>query len=166
MIEIKHFKKHLNNIPLKDWKLLFDLLPEIKSTETFGELIESKKLKDGSYTFPYWNSAKIVDKTVETLDNLYLTPNFDWMDWDEGRKILSNEQYDFSSLDKVTLCKLLTCIIRLARFSEGHLVQKFQDRTVEKILESLETKVKDSVQNSEKKQNSFLKLLKFFKIQK
>ena len=26
MIEIKHFKKHLNNIPQKDWKLLFDLI--------------------------------------------------------------------------------------------------------------------------------------------
>ena len=162
MIKVKHFIKHLDGISQADWDSLFELLPEIKSTKIFGELIEPKKQENGSYTFPYWNSASIVDRTLDRIDDLDLTPNFDWMHWNEGVEILSTENFNYSTLDKITLCKLLTCIIRLERFCDGNIVHKFEDRTVEKILENLQVKLSNS-NKYEKSQNFFLTFFRFIK---
>ncbi|MGV7106384.1 DUF6508 domain-containing protein [Flavobacterium sp. U410] len=162
MIEIKNFEKHINNIKKKDWDSLFDLLPELKSIDKFGELIEPKKQKDGSYSFPYWSSIKIVDQTIDKIEELDLMPIFNWMKWKEGIEILSNKDFDYSSLDKITLCKLLTCIVRLERFNDGNIVRNFNNKVVQKILESLQEKIKnsDSVTNN---QNLIFRVLKFFK---
>lgn len=143
MIELDKFEEHLNTISKKEWKSLFDLLPEIKNSKKFGEMIDSKLQDDGSYSFPYWSWSEIVTKTFDSIALLNLTPVFDWMNWEEGREILADENYDYSTLDIITLCKLLTCIIRLDRFSEGNLVANFENGTMQKIISNLNSKMKE-----------------------
>lgn len=165
MIEIENFEEHLKSLSQKEWKSLFDLLPEIKNTKKFGEMIESKLLNDGSYTFPYWSSSEIVTKTFESIALLNLTPAFDWMNWEKGSEILSTEDYDFSTLDIITLCKLLTCIIRLDRFSDGNLIANFENGTIEKIITTLKIKLKEEpiIYSSKIKTNKKFKLWNLFK---
>ena len=143
MIEIRNFEKHLKSLTQKEWESLIDLLPEIESTKNFGERIEPELLDDGSYSFPYWRRSEIVNKTFDAIDLLNLTPVFDWMNWEEGRESLGNENFDFSKVDIITLCKFLTCIIRLDRFSEGHLVANFENGTIENIIKNLSFKLKE-----------------------
>ncbi|WP_425077900.1 DUF6508 domain-containing protein [Psychroserpens sp. S379A] len=157
MIELEHFEKHLTNLSKEEWNYLFDLLTEIKKTKVFGELIESKIKDDGSYSFPYWKSTEIVHKTFETITLLELAPAFDWMNWENGKEILNDYEYDYSELDIIVLCKLLTCVIRLDRFNDGYLIKSFNNHTIQKILTSLKSKVEEKgIINSESVNRKFL----------
>lgn len=141
MINLEDFDKHVKNISSQKWKSLFDLLPDIYATEKFGELIEPTRLENGTFTFPYWKSAPIVTKTFDTIEELNLAPTFDYIDWDEGSKILNDRSLNYSTMDIITLCKLLTIVIRINRFSESAFMHTFGEGTMQKILEGLQIQV-------------------------
>ncbi|HEX9980124.1 MAG TPA: DUF6508 domain-containing protein [Flavobacterium sp.] len=157
MIQLNKFPVHLKKLKKDDWDKLFNLIPKIQSKTKFGKHVESKKLPDGSNTFPCWNYAPIVIETVQMVEELNLIVVFDWMNWEEGIDILADNHFDFDKLDEIKLCQLLTCIIRLDRFSEGHLVKKFEDKTVLRIILSLHFKI-----NHRKSDLTFLQYLKSY----
>jgi len=68
--------------------------------------------------------------------------SFDWGSWDEGRKIASDENFDFDTTDLLTKCKLITAIVRNDRFCEGALVSAFESGLILKILKSIENEVR------------------------
>jgi hypothetical protein len=138
MIQLKEFPKHLKSITADQWDTLFCLIPEIERTEVFGWVVESKLQPDGSYTFPYWNEADIVTRVSEILNSsLMLIPVYDWMKWEDGRTLLHKE-VDFKNLDGITICKLLTVVYRMDRFSEGHLVTMFNEGIMLKLIKALQ----------------------------
>ena len=141
MIELEQLPVHLQTLNPNDWNNLFMLLPEIENTNDFGQVQGGEKLIDGSITMPYWASTKIVDDVFQTIMDLNICPIFDWPDWEDGRQILSNKTFDYSKIDAVTLCKLLTVIIRTDKFCDGHLISCFQDGTMTKIITSLKNKI-------------------------
>lgn len=161
MIELSDFKDHLKSISEEEWNSLFRLLPIIKKTENFGNLIEPKQLDDGSLSFPYWESAQIVDETLEIIYTLELLPVFDWMKWKRGADIMQNESFDFKTLDLITLFKLLTCIFRMDRFSDGYLISSFQNRKIEKIIECIQNKIYEI--ESFKSENLLTKIIRKLK---
>jgi Family of unknown function (DUF6508) len=144
MIKLEDFPEHLASITPKQWGRLFSLIPEIERTEVFGRMVESKLQPDGSYTFPYWTKAEIVSRTGDLIyDELNLLPAYDWMKWKEGGMLLHSGR-DFKTLDMVTLCKLLTAIYRMDRFSEGHVVNIFEQDIMLGLLKALQHHVQNN----------------------
>jgi len=144
MIEIEKFSSYINLLSLKDWERLFTLKQEIKATKKFGTLCGNEKVDSGVFTLPYWQRSEIVEKTVNVISSLQLTPVFDWGAWSEGKDILFNGNFDYNTLDTITLCKLLTTLIRADRFNEGFLISCFQNGIVLKIIIALENNVKQN----------------------
>src|SRR4051812_32994364 len=140
MIPLPELEAHLKTISKNEWSKLFDLLTEMEKPQEFGTMQESKKLEDGMVSFPCWISSDIVSKYLQIVDELNIIPAFDWGDWQEGKEILRNKNEDYNQLDTITLCKLMTCIIRSDRFSDGALVGSFQDGTMQRIIGALKNK--------------------------
>ena len=134
--------KHLKTISGHQWNTLFSLIPEIELTEVFGTLKGGEALENGSYSFPYWAESAIVIKVGEVINRLDILPVYDWMNWDE-RKTLLHSTIDFKSLDIVTICKLLTAIYRLDRFSDGNVVSTFKEGIMLRLLKALQYQVEN-----------------------
>ena len=132
IISIEDLPAHLSKITQDQWKNLFDMIPEIENTTYFGEVT----YKDGT-TYPAtW--AEIVQRFHAYVYEIGLIVDFDWPHWEEGRNILSEEVPDLSNHSAVTLCKLLTAVVRSDRFVEGNLIAYFEDGTILNILRGLE----------------------------
>lgn len=125
-----------------DWNKLFDLIPEIEHTTYFGKTVFPEKSQDGVMNAPYVNENQLVSRFRNIVAELGITPDFDWMAWEEGKDLLNYEDTNYSELDTETLCKLLTVIIRADRFAEGYLVSKFRDGTVLNIVNGLKNIIK------------------------
>ena len=138
---IQDFPAHLQSLTLNNWEELFDLLPEIENTKTFGNLMNSTESEPGIFTFPNWSWEPIVYKWLNVVEKLDLMPIYDWPAWEEGSAILQEPDTDFSKLDIIALCKLFTMIVRQERFCEGYLVSCFSDNTISKIIKAIKNKV-------------------------
>jgi hypothetical protein len=137
MVKLEDFKEHLQTLKQEDWERLFVKLPEIESTNSFGEEIESKQNENGTFTFPYCSNSFIVDEISSIINQLQIAPIFDWNSWEEGRLILESKDFDFTTLDTFTLCKFFTTIIRADRFINGYLVYSFENGNVFKIISAI-----------------------------
>ena len=137
MIEEKEFDAHLLTINAKSWERLFELLPQIEKEKKFGELTEGKKLNDGALQMPYMLNSKIVNNFLDVFYELNLCVAFDWPSWTEGKEILNKNDFAFNILDTLSLCKLLTAIVRNDRFNEGFLISCFQNGTIPKIIKAI-----------------------------
>jgi hypothetical protein len=116
MISIEELPAHLSLVPKAEWSALFAFLPELKKP----------KVKD-----------KVVNNLVDHAYYMQLIVAFDWMNWKEGAELLKSASKDYSSLDGVTLCKLLAMVVRSEKFNEGSLATYVNDGTLVGILEGL-----------------------------
>ena len=127
----------------KDWKLLFDMLPEIKQKKKFGKLVGAKKMPDGNLALPFWLEDEIVSRFFNAAYFLNIVIVFDWASWQEGIDILNEPDSDFNNYDFETLCKLVTLIVRGDKFCEGYLINSFETGNMTRIIEALQVKVKE-----------------------
>lgn len=133
--------KVINELSLKDWERVFKLIPEIEKTKDFiksGGVVDDPNNPEGFMITPIIEK-KIVWDFVETLDELNLLIAFNWSKWDEGRKIASRQ--DFENQDTVTLLKLISAFIRNNRFCDGALAEKFNNKSIEKILKQIKKNI-------------------------
>ncbi|HLP51252.1 MAG TPA: DUF6508 domain-containing protein [Chitinophagales bacterium] len=132
-------QQRIDALSMDEWQKLFALLPAMKSPEggSYGS-VEVKEYSDGSRSFPYTNHAKIVNQFIDRVYEMDIVMPFDWGHWEEGRRILKTENFDFSSLDMLTLCKLITAIVRADRFNDGFLLGCFKDGTFISIVEAMQ----------------------------
>lgn len=126
----------------QDWQPLLELIPEIENTSSFGQWSGGEKDGEGAIRFPYCVPGPIVSQFVEIVYAIPIIISFDWGSWDEGRKIASDENFDFDTTDLLTKCKLITAIVRNDRFCEGALVSAFESGLILKILKSIENEVR------------------------
>jgi len=131
---------HLPKLKPEDWNKLFNLIPEIEATNKIVEWIIENKSEDGVYPPPHYPWVDVECKFSEIVYELGIITDFDWWDWDEGRKIGKNKQQNYNQLDVIFLCKLITAIIRNDRFCEGVLKGSFEDGTMLKIIKVLQQK--------------------------
>lgn len=141
MTELKDLENRLEVISNNNWDKLFRLITEIEETSSFGEMKVGDKNPDGTINMPYINSAKVVDDFFHLSHEIGIVPEFNWVDWTEGREIIKDRKTDYSKLDTETLCKLLTVIIRTDRFNEGFLVSCFENGIILKILHSFKQNI-------------------------
>jgi len=133
--------KVINELSLKDWERVFKLIPEIEKTKDFiksGGVVDDPNNPEGFMITPIIEK-KIVWDFVETLDELNLLIAFNWSKWDEGRKIASRQ--GFENQDTVTLLKLISAFIRNNRFCDGALAEKFNNKSIEKILKQIKKNI-------------------------
>ena len=131
--------ERINSYTQEDWQPLFKLIPEIEKTVSFCKRAQKDK---GQVTqIPHCEPAPIVLRFLKVVYSIPIIISFDWVSWEEGRKIASNPDFDFDSVNLVTKCKLITAIVRNDRFCEGALVAAFESGLILKILESIEKEV-------------------------
>jgi hypothetical protein len=63
---------------------------------------------------------------------------FDWISWDEGKKMIENRNFNFDTINIATKCKLITSILRNDRFCDGALIEAFESGLILRILQSIE----------------------------
>ncbi len=142
-METESISTHIEKLSKNDWEKLFALIPIIESTKDFvieGGLIEDDNDPD-SFTITPIKEAKVVFDFERIMYDLDLVIDFNWPAWDEGRAIVEKGKY--SNLDTITLLKILTAFIRNNRFCDGALAERFEDRTIEKILRRIEDNIKN-----------------------
>ncbi|MFA5546149.1 MAG: DUF6508 domain-containing protein [Sphaerochaetaceae bacterium] len=130
-IHLEDLSDHLAEITQDQWNTLFAMIPEIENTTYFEEIT----FKDGIIYPATW--PEIVNRFHKYVYEIGLVVDFDWPHWDEGKRILSGEVEDLSKHSAITLCKLLTAIVRSDRFVEGTLIAYFENGTILSILRAL-----------------------------
>jgi len=137
MNELEKLQEDINTLTTNDWDKLISLLQEIEVTRNFGELKGGEQLENDSITFPYWSSSEVVKNAFKIIHELNLVPAFNWTIWAEGKSILNNQDFNYSNLDTITLCKLLTTIVRTDRFNDGFFVFNFENGVIPKIIKTI-----------------------------
>ena len=144
MIDISEFENHLKKIPATDWEELFKLNEQLKQASSFGKMKGGEKIEENVSTFPYLEQSKLTRQFVRFLYDKNMLPSFDWPDWQEGKELLRQKDPNFANLDTITLCKLLTAIIRTDRFSDGTLVGMMKEGVIQRIVDGIQ----DNFENS------------------
>ncbi len=134
MTTLSEFPAHLNSLTQEDWQPLVDLIPEIERTTVFGKESGFELIEPGVHTLPYWEEADIVRRFSDLCYRLGIVINFDWPCWDEGRELVNVDLSKINNLDLLTLCKLITAIIRNDRFCDGALISSFENGCMPTIL--------------------------------
>ena len=137
MATIDSLLKQLNSLSKDDWAKLFNLIPKIEEADNFGTLTGGNEIFPGTFEMPSWEGTDIIREFVNIVNELKLEIDFDWMAWAEGKTMLDNKNQDFDCLDLLSLCKLLTRIIRAERFNDGYLVDNFENGNILKILKAI-----------------------------
>ena len=137
-----NYIEKINSYTALDWKPLLDMIPEIAVTTDFGSVDEALDFEKTGvlYMSPYIKS----EITMKFLDVVYGIPiaiDFNWGAWDEGRKIVSDENFDYDTIDIPEKCKIITAIVRNDRFCDGRLIEAFESGMMLKVLRSIEKQV-------------------------
>jgi len=135
-----NYQEQINSYTHGEWLPLLELIPEIEKTRKFGEFIDVKPDENGVYSLG-WNEYQIISRFRKVVYNMPIMISYDWMAWDEGRKIASDQDFDFNTIEIPTKCKLITAIVRNDRFCDGALVSAFESGLILKILKSIERQV-------------------------
>ena len=138
----ENYREIIESYTKSHWQPLFQLIPEIEKTTTFGkERAKEEDEEDGVLNMLGWEYAPIVLKFHEVVHSLPIIIDFHWSGWDAGRKIVGDENFDLDTISIPTKCKLITAFIRSDRFRDGALVEAFQSGIILRILKSLERQV-------------------------
>ncbi len=133
----KNINESIDEITIEEWQNIFELIPEIEQTENFGQIIPLQKVSDNFSIYNGFETASVVTEFIKRAYDNNIMIGFDWMHWEEGRKIVESETKDFSGVDKYTLCKLLIAHVRNDRFCDGWLISCFADDIILNILKEL-----------------------------
>lgn len=138
-----NYIEKIESLSVHDWKPLLDLISKIIETKEFGRIDEELDYKKTGviHLSPYIQS-EIVTKFLETVYAIPIIIDFDWGSWDEGRKIVSDDKFDFDTIDIPTKCKIITAIVRNDRFCDGMLISSFESGMMLEVLKSIQKQLK------------------------
>ncbi len=139
MVPLESFPDHLNSIQPKDWKTLFKYSRQVEHSDDYGgwRQLSASRVTEAIAISPVV-SSELLTNILKTLYDMELIIHFDWGAWEEGSRRLAQEPFSADDLDAVTICKMITGIVRSDRFHEGSLVQAFQNGRMPTLLRSLE----------------------------
>jgi len=128
--------EYIKSMTRKDFSSLLQLIPEIEKTKVFGKIREGS-MQEHAVIFPLLEEGEIVEKFRTISYDLKLVIPFNWGGWKEGKEVYEKDSC-YSDLDIVTLCKLITAIIRNDRFCEGFLISAFEEGKISRILHAMD----------------------------
>gem|GEM_PF-6205840 len=97
--------------------------------------------ENGNSDFEQGTSREILANSLHALLLKLVIPNFDWVAWEDGKRMLKNKSLDYSGENAMTLCNLLTVIIRQDRFDGGFFTSCVSDGRLLKIIKALRANV-------------------------
>jgi hypothetical protein len=128
----------INGFSKNDWLPLIDLIPNIEMVDKFGDNTKAMKLlEQGIIDMNAYEEHPIVRQFRDVVYSIPIMIGFNWSAWDEGRKMVSDKDFDYDSIDIQTKCKIITAIVRNDRFCSGRLVEAFESGMMLKILKSI-----------------------------
>lgn len=134
-----NYREKINSYTEQDWKPLFNLIPLIEQTDKFGDYTEAmKSLEKGIFIMDPYEEHHVVEQFRKVVYAIPVMIDFDWPAWDEGRKIVSDDNFDYDSIDIPTKCKIISAIVRNDRFCSGRLVSAFETGMMLKVLRSIQ----------------------------
>jgi Family of unknown function (DUF6508) len=136
-MNLENLPAHLDNMDPVVWTRLYELVRAIYIENEFGKIQETQKRTKAYLEFPHWEyTEKIADfnRMVYAMD---IVIGFDWLEWKEGQAMLKDPDQEYAQLDGITLCKLITLVVRAERFYEGYLNNCFENGSVLKIVTAL-----------------------------
>jgi len=141
----ENYIERINSYSEQDWKPILGLIQEIEKVEKFGDDTEAMKLLEkGIIDMNPYVENKIVEEFRQACYEIPIIIDFNWGAWDEGRKMVSDQDFDYDSVDIPTKCKIITAIIRNDRFCSGILVEAFETGMMLNVLKSIRNQVANS----------------------
>ena len=141
LLDENNYKEQIHAFTQQDWKPLIELIPKVESTSKFGEWAGGEKEENKTIKFPYCIEAPIVSQFLDIVYRMPIIISFDWGAWEEGREIVSNDEFDFDTLGIPAKCKLITAIVRNDRYCDGALVSAFESGLILRVLKSIEKQI-------------------------
>jgi len=139
ILDINKYVGCINSYTESDWQPLLDLIPKIEKVEKFGDDTEAMKLlEQGIIDMNPYVEHEIVEQFREACYAIPIMIDFNWGAWDEGREIVSDENFDYDDIDIATKCKIITAIVRNDRFYSGRLVEALESGMMQKVLKSIQ----------------------------
>jgi hypothetical protein len=136
-MNLEKLPAHLKQLDPTNWTRLYELVRAIYIENEFGKIQNDQKRTGAYLEFPHWvYTSKIADfnRMVYTMD---IVISFDWLEWKEGHAMLKDPNHEYAQYDVITLCKLITLIVRAERFYEGYLNNCFENGSMLKIVTAL-----------------------------
>jgi hypothetical protein len=137
ILNTENYIEKINAFTHEDWKPLLDLIPEIEKTKSFGEFHGVERTENDELVLPYTVNGQLINRFLELAYKMPIIIAFNWSDWDEGRKMESDPNFDYTTIDIPTKCKLITAIVRNDRFCDGALMKAFESGFMLRILKSI-----------------------------
>jgi len=117
-------------------KQIDGILPFLDRFEAVGFSAGSWKMPEGQ--FPWFNFEEVVMEFQQALyENGWVTPAFDWTEWQESAEEFVNSPNKIEKADATTIQKLLTTHSRKDRFCEGHLASMFENGQIVALFRRL-----------------------------
>lgn len=91
--------------------------------------------------WPFWVEEEVITRFRDIIYNLPVTVAFNYIEWDEGREMASEQDFDFDTIDVPTKCKIITAIMRNDRFCDGALISAFESGLMLALLKSIQRQV-------------------------
>jgi hypothetical protein len=112
------------------------ILPFLGRFEAAGFKAGSWKMPEGQ--FPWFDFSEVVMDFHQALyDHGWVTPAFEWMEWQGAAKEYVDSPEKVERADAATIQKLLTTHSRADRFCEGHLASMFENGHIVALLRRL-----------------------------
>ncbi len=138
VLKSENYVERINSYTKQQWKPLLDLIPKIEKVEKFGDDTEAMKLLEkGIITMNPYVEHEIVAAFRQACYSIPIIIDFDWGSWDEGREMVSDDKFNFDTIDIPTKCKIITAIMRNDRFCSGRLVDAFDTGMMLRLLKSI-----------------------------
>lgn len=135
----KNYIEKIQSYSEQDWKPLLDLIPKIDKVEKFGDDSEAMKLLEkGIIDMNPYVEHEIIEEFRQICYAIPIIIDFDWGSWDEGRKIVSDENFEYDTINIATKCKIITTLVRNDRFCSGRLVDAFETGIMQRVLKSIQ----------------------------
>lgn len=141
LLDEKNYKEQIHAFTQQNWKPLIELIPKVESTSKFGEWAGGEKGEKKPIQFPNCIEKPIVSQFLDIVYRIPIIISFDWGAWEEGREIVSNDEFDFDTLGIPAKCKLITAIVRNDRYCDGALVSAFESGLILRVLKSIEKQI-------------------------
>ncbi len=143
LLKPDNYIEKINSYTEEEWKPLLDLIPKIEKVEKFGDDTEAMKLLEkGIIDMHPYLEHEIVGQFREVVYSIPIIIDFDWGSWDEGREMLSNNNFDYDTIDIPAKCKIITALVRNDRFCDGVLVGAFEAGMILKLLRSIQQQLR------------------------
>jgi len=143
LLKEDNFIEKITSYSEQDWKPLLGLIPKIEKVEKFGDDSEAMKLlEQGIIDMNPYEENEVVEEFRQVCYTIPIMIDFNWGSWDEGRAIVSDNNFDYDTIDIPTKCKIITAIVRNDRFCSGRLVEAFESGMMLKVLKSIRKQLK------------------------